>query len=139
MGDTIPQPSSAPDAPQPEWQGYSTSVVTMPRTTVTLRFNLRKPSLPKLRFPFFQKLLTRYPFLRDIRVRLSMGSLAAIIVIAELITIIQPYLASHVYALGAADSLLSPVNQAMANDLTFNSSQQEYTFKTQNTSPGTGT
>jgi Kelch motif len=75
-----------------------------------------------------QKLVNRYPFLRDVRVRVGMWSAVALVVLAEIITIVQPYLNQHVYALGAAGGLLSPVNQAMADKLKLDTKKGMFAF-----------
>ncbi len=84
---------------------------------------------------FVRKAKARYPVLRDMKVRTSMWMGVAIVVLAEIITIVQPYFTQqNVYALGAAGNLLSPVNQLMADKLKYDSKQQVYNFN-QNYSP----
>jgi hypothetical protein len=147
MSDTDPQSSAATDTPKTDWLDIVTPQPTAEKirptkSAVTLKIRLKKPALPtlpKFKLPFKDQLLSRYPFLGGLRARLTMGSLAAIIVLAEIISIVQPYLVQRVYALGAADGLLSPINQVMANDLTFKAAQQEFDFKYQNTASGLGT
>ena len=70
----------------------------------------------------------RFPFLRDWRVRVFMASVALIIVVAEIITVVSPYFSQRVYALGSADSLLLPINQIMANELQFNKKEATFDF-----------
>jgi hypothetical protein len=98
------------------------------KTNITLRFSLRKPSMPRLKIPFSQKLAARFPLLRNFRMRLGMGLGVGILVIAEVLTMVQPYLTQHTYAMGAADSLLSPISQPMADKLKYDAKQQVFKF-----------
>jgi hypothetical protein len=72
--------------------------------------------------------LLRSTFLKSARTRFSVVSMATLIVIAELISLIQPYFMPHLYALGTAGSLLTPVNQLMANKLQFDTAQKDFVF-----------
>ncbi len=105
------------------------SVQQKVRRNVVLRIQFPKWRLPHINIPYVEKIADHYPFLRDLRVRVSMWTVAAIVVIAEIITMVQPFFMQHnAYALGAAGSLLSPVNQIMADKLKLNTKQQVYNF-----------
>jgi len=64
----------------------------------------------------------------DMRARLLIGMMAMLIVSAELITILQPYLVRHTYALGGSETLLGSVNMEMAEKLKYNSKEEAFDF-----------
>jgi N-acetylneuraminic acid mutarotase len=68
------------------------------------------------------------PVLNYARLRLNLVLGVTVIVLAELITIIQPYFVAHGYALGAADSLLLPISQPMADKLHLNAKDGMFEF-----------
>ncbi|HET8709353.1 MAG TPA: hypothetical protein VFL85_03670, partial [Candidatus Saccharimonadales bacterium] len=70
----------------------------------------------------------RLPILNNARVRFSMALGVTVIVLAELITIIQPYFVAHGYALGPADSLLLPISQPMADKLLYDAKAGRFDF-----------
>ena len=51
-----------------------------------------------------------------------------LIVVAEVITVLQPYLMQHTYDLGASAGLLSPINQPIADKLQYDAKQQSFNF-----------
>jgi hypothetical protein len=85
------------------------------------RLKAKLPKLPGLPSPFLG-------FFRDMRTRLVFTMMAMLIVMAELITILSPYMVPHGYALGSAEALLGPVNQEMADKLKFDSKTSAFTF-----------
>jgi N-acetylneuraminic acid mutarotase len=93
------------------------------RVIVRLRF-----SLPNIHFRLSPDIKQRLEFLQDVRARISLAFVAFVIITAELITVFQPYFVQHTYALGAADPLLSPINQQMAQKLSYDTKQQIFTF-----------
>ena len=67
-------------------------------------------------------------YLRDTRVRVGLAVGAALIVCAEIISVVQPYLAQHTYDLGAAENLLSPISEPVAEKLKYDPKQQVFDF-----------
>src|SRR5258708_563607 len=78
----------------------------------------------------FAMLLARLDFLlpRDKRIRLTMGVGVVVIVAAEIIRVLQPYVNQEAYALGAADALLQPISQPMAEKIKYDPKQAVYNF-----------
>jgi hypothetical protein len=96
------------------------------RKGITLHIKVRKPSLPRL--PISDKTRHRFRFLRNVHVRIAMGAVAGLVIVAEIITLVQPYLTPHVYAMGASESLLSPISQPIADKLHLDTKQKAYVF-----------
>ncbi len=76
--------------------------------------------------------------MRDARTRASITLGMLVFIAAELVSMLQPYFAPHVYALGNAGSLLLPISQPMANELTYDSSKQAFQFNANYTKPQSG-
>jgi len=91
---------------------------------ISLRFS--KPRLP--RFRTSQRFRQYFAFLNNIGVRLSFGCLAIIVVVAEIITIVQPLFIQHTYALGSADSVLRHVDKLLASKLNHDIKQADFEF-----------
>jgi hypothetical protein len=94
------------------------------KTTLVIRF--KKPPLPNISLG--PAITARIQSLRDLRVRSSMIIGVTILVAAELLTMFQPYFVQRTYALGAAGSLLSPVNEFMADKLKLDAKQGVFNF-----------
>lgn len=75
-----------------------------------------------------QKLTTRFPFLNNPRTRLKIKLGVALLVAAGALTVLQPFIFPPTYALGAADSLLNPVSQSLAQRVEYDAQQKTYTF-----------
>jgi hypothetical protein len=93
---------------------------------ITLHIKIKKPKLPRL--PISDKMRNRLRFLRDLRVRVGMGAAAGLVIVAELITLVQPYLVPHTYALGDSESLLSPISQPIADKIKLDAKQKAFVF-----------
>ena len=104
-------------------------------TKITVSIRFRKPTVPGWLTMYIAKVQTKYPFLKDVRVRVGIAACALVIVLAEVITVLQPYFNQPVYALGSAGSLLAPIEQPIANELTYNTSQQVFNFNQGYTPP----
>lgn len=108
---------------------------------ITLRLTWRKPTLrmPKFGFGFQPKkhpaLRKLFAFWNNLRLRTAFILTAAVLIVAEILSMFQPYMVQHAYALGNAGSLLSPVSQQMAEDMKFDSKQQAYVFNGENAAP----
>ena len=78
------------------------------------------------------------PWLHDVRIGGAIAVGVAILIISEVVTVVQPFLVQHTYALGAAGALLSPIDQYMAGELRYNAAQQVFDFNDSYTPPTTG-
>lgn len=87
---------------------------------------------------FGSYLKDHFRFLHDMRVRIAMGLCAALVIFAEVVNIIQPFLIQHTYTLGSAGSLLLPISQPMADKLKYDS-QQAFNFNASYNSYPSGT
>ena len=92
-----------------------------------------KSLVPRVRFKFKLSKVVRLPsplrsFLRDMRTRLAMAMMATLIISAEIITLLSPYITPHGYALGTAETLLGSINQQMADRLKFDPKKSVFTF-----------
>lgn len=96
------------------------------KKTITLRFKVRLPALPS-------------SLRRGFRFRLISIGIISVLIVSELAGFLPPFLAHKSYALGAADSLLSPVNQMMASRLKYDSKLKAYNFNSNYSPPGPGT
>jgi hypothetical protein len=88
----------------------------------------------KHRLHFLEPLLYRLKTVwvwSDRRVRFSTLFIAAAILVSNLATALSPFLVQHAYALGSSESLLSTKSDTLAEDLTFDSNQQMFTFNSQ--------
>ncbi len=92
-----------------------------------------------LSFPLGQKLVARFPLLRNLHVRLALVLAVAVLIVAELATVLQPYFVQHSYALGSAGSLLAPISQPTADRLKHDDKQQVFNFNSDYSSPAAGT
>jgi len=70
----------------------------------------------------------RVHFLRNMRVRVGVGLIALLIVGFEVVTILQPYLIEHTYALGSAGSLLPHTSAMMEKKITFDAKNNAFNF-----------
>jgi hypothetical protein len=61
-----------------------------------------------------------------------------VLIVAELLTALQPYFVQHSYALGGAGSLLQPVNQPMADELKYDTRKQVFNFNTDSGAASSG-
>ncbi|HVS58348.1 MAG TPA: DUF2341 domain-containing protein [Candidatus Saccharimonadales bacterium] len=61
--------------------------------------------------------------------------MALLLAVAEILGVLQPYFMPHIYALGSAGSLLTPVNQMMADKLQLDTKQGLFTFNQNYTPP----
>ena len=73
------------------------------------------------------------------RIRYSLLLGVAVIFAAELINVVTPFMDQKAYALGNSEGLLSPVNQQMADKLTYDTKQRVFNFSNgQDLSPQAG-
>ena len=72
------------------------------------------------------QLLIKYVKNHRMRSGIILGS--SIIVITSLCVVLQPFFIHYTYSLGNASSLLSPINQPMADEISHDSKQKLYTF-----------
>lgn len=100
--------------------------VNRKRLRLTLRF--RKPALPAPAVRLGRKLAGRLPFRNNRRARLGVSFAAALLIAFEIIAVVQPFLGQSTYVLGAADSLLSPVSQPLAQRLKYDPRQAAFSF-----------
>lgn len=107
--------------------------------TMTIHLRFTYPDVLSAMRRLITQTLAKYPVLKDIRVRASMIATAVVLVAAELIGLLQPYFTQHVYALGNADSLLSPIVQPIADKLRYDPKQQVFQFNSGYTQPESGT
>lgn len=105
------------------------------RVSVTIRLHYKRPQLRRLRPPTWLRAaiarsLNRFPFeaMRNARLRARVLTVALLVIVAEILSILQPYMIQHTYALGAANGLLSPVNQLIAAKLKYDPKQQVFNF-----------
>lgn len=82
------------------------------------------PRLVRLR----RIIAARTPTLRLTRARYGVLFSLSIVLMAELITLIQPFWNQPTYALGNASTLLSPVNQSLAERVKYDQEQKAFTF-----------
>jgi hypothetical protein len=78
--------------------------------------------------PTKSRLRAWFGLFKNARVRMFMGTMAALIVIAELVTVLQPFMIPHAYALGAGANLLPPVNEVFATKLKYDDKQKSFVF-----------
>jgi len=100
-----------------------------------VKLQIPQITLEQLQFPLSQRIMSRFPFLKNLYLRASMTFAATIIVLAELISVVQPYFVTRAYALGTAGSLLSPINQPMADELKYDAMKQTFKFDDGSTGP----
>ncbi|MDN5275385.1 MAG: hypothetical protein JWN33_34 [Candidatus Saccharibacteria bacterium] len=76
----------------------------------------------------FIRLIGILPFTRTRRSRMLTGIFLGLYLIAELVTILKPFLNQTSYDLASAASVLTPISTAMASRVSFDASSQAYSF-----------
>lgn len=94
-----------------------------------------KPQLPRFLIVFWRQVLKRFPILRIHKVRFGILAAAGVILAADIITAFNPFFAEQAYALGPAESLLTPISQPMADKLKHDQKQQTFSFNNGQTPP----
>lgn len=102
--------------------------LSTPKRQVQLTLRLKKPSLPRTISQLGSRFAAYFSFSTNSRARMGIKLTAALLVVAEVALILQPFMAQPVYALGAADSLLAPVNSDLAQRVKYDAQQRAYTF-----------
>ena len=93
------------------------------------RYRKKFVSLSKRLLQHASKFILRYaPILKEPRMRWLMIGGVLIIIGSELSTILSPYFTQSSYALGSSESLLSPINKSLANNVKYDPAQADYTF-----------
>lgn len=82
----------------------------------------------KIRIVRKQKLAARFPFLGSPRTRFKVKLVTALFVLAEVVSLLQPFMIQPTYALGAAESVLGPASQSLAQRVDYDVQQEAYTF-----------
>lgn len=75
-------------------------------------------------------------YLNNHRKTLCLVAIASLSIIALLLFVLNIYFTQQSYVLGRAESLLSPINQTMANNLKYDSKKQLYSFDNGQSLPG---
>jgi N-acetylneuraminic acid mutarotase len=84
--------------------------------------------IKKINSKINHKLAKRFRILRNRQIRLFAKTGFIVLIVTVLFIILQSFLVRHTYSLEAAGSLLSPVNQSMADKIKFDSKKQQFTF-----------
>ncbi|MBL8160073.1 hypothetical protein JNJ66_06480 [Candidatus Saccharibacteria bacterium] len=84
--------------------------------------------LPRLRSRLPHRLQRLLPGAPHPRVKYGLIGIAVILVVAELVIIMEPYIVKRTYALGQAASLLPPASPTMASKVKFDAARQAFTF-----------
>lgn len=95
---------------------------------LSLAFRAVAAKLPPVLTTNYKKLEDRFPILRTLAMRTALITMAVILVVVEMFSIIQPFFTHKSYALGTAGALLEPISLPMADKLQFDSSKSVYEF-----------
>lgn len=113
-----------------EPQTLDATLKTPSKQHLTLRFKFQKPTFSRFKHLIPQRLHPHLHLPRTRRMRISAGLALFVILSAEAYILLQPFFTHDAYALGAANSLISPASPSMAQKIKYDVGQQAYTFNT---------